>query len=149
MTELWSLFRFSNPGLLGNLKRFGQRFIAPIENAKEDKLAARQASMALKTLIQPFILRRMKNQVLTELPSRTEININIELEAEERAFYEALRLNAIDNISEASQYSKAGEQKIRMLAELVKLRQACCNPKLIMPESPIESGKLKALQVWD
>jgi SNF2 family DNA or RNA helicase len=146
LTELWSLFRFSNPGLLGNLKRFGQRFIAPIENAKEDKLAARQASMALKTLIQPFILRRMKNQVLTELPSRTEININVELEAEERAFYEALRLNAIDNISEASQYSKAGEQKIRMLAELVKLRQACCNPKLIMPESRIESGKLKALQ---
>jgi SNF2 family DNA or RNA helicase len=145
LTELWSLFRFINPGLLGNLKRFGQRFSLPIENAKEDPLAARKASQALKTLIQPFILRRMKNQVLTELPSRTEINIRVEMSDKERDFYEALRLNAIDNISQSGQQANAGEQRIRMLAELVKLRQACCNPKLVMAESDISSAKLDAL----
>jgi superfamily II DNA or RNA helicase len=145
LTELWSLFRFINPGLLGNIKRFGERFSLPIENANEDPLAARKASQALKALIQPFILRRMKNQVLTELPSRTEINIRVEMSQKERDFYEALRLNAIDNISQNGQQANAGEQRIRMLAELVKLRQACCHPKLVMAETDIPSAKLAAL----
>ncbi|PKG99965.1 DEAD/DEAH box helicase [Paraglaciecola sp. MB-3u-78] len=145
LTELWSLFRFINPGLLGNIKRFGERFSVPIENANEDPLAARKASQALKALIQPFILRRMKNQVLTELPPRTEINIRVEMSPKERDFYEALRLNAIDNISQNDQQANAGEQRIKMLAELVKLRQACCHPKLVMAETDIPSAKLAAL----
>jgi SNF2 family DNA or RNA helicase len=145
LTELWSLFRFINPGLLGNIKRFGERFSVPIENANEDPLAARKASQALKALIQPFILRRMKNQVLTELPSRTEINVRVEMSPKERDFYEALRLNAIDNISQSGQQANAGEQRIKMLAELVKLRQACCHPKLVMAETDIPSAKLAAL----
>lgn len=145
LTELWSLFRFINPGLLGNIKRFGERFSLPIENAKEDKLAARKASQGLKTLIQPFILRRMKNQVLTELPPRTEINIQVEMSQTERDFYEALRLNAIDNISQSDQQNHAGTQRIKMLAELMKLRQACCHPKLVMAETDIPSAKLAAL----
>jgi len=145
LTELWSLFRFINPGLLGNVKRFGTRFSLPIENAKEKPLEARKASQGLKALIQPFMLRRMKNQVLTELPSRTEINIPVKMSDKEQAFYEALRLNAIDNISQGGQTSKPGEQRIRMLAELVKLRQACCNPKLVMAETDIPSAKLAAL----
>ena len=145
LTELWSLFRFINPGLLGNIKRFGERFSVPIENANEDPLAARKASQALKALIQPFILRRMKNHVLTELPSRTEINIRVEMSPQERDFYEALRLNAIDNISQNDQQTNAGEQRIKMLAELVKLRQACCHPKLVMAETNIPSAKLAAL----
>tara|TARA_R110002153_G_scaffold3042_4_gene14393 strand:- start:1108 stop:5385 length:4278 start_codon:yes stop_codon:yes gene_type:complete len=145
LSELWSLFRFINPGLLGNIKRFGERFSLPIENAKEEPLAARKASQALKALIQPFILRRMKNQVLTELPSRTEINIRVEMSPKERDFYEALRLNAIDNISQSGEQANAGEQRIKMLAELVKLRQACCNPKLVMAETDIPSAKLAAL----
>jgi SNF2 family DNA or RNA helicase len=145
LTELWSLFRFINPGLLGNIKRFGERFSLPIENVNEDPDAARKASQGLRTLIQPFILRRMKNQVLTELPSRTEINIRVAMSPKERDFYEALRLNAIDNISQNDQQANAGEQRIKMLAELVKLRQACCHPKLVMAETQIPSAKLAAL----
>ena len=145
LTELWSLFRFIAPGLLGNIKRFGQRYAYPIENVKEDKLAARKASLGLKTLIQPFILRRMKNQVLTELPSRTEINTLVELSAQEQSFYEALRRNAVDNIAAASKSANEGEQRIKMLAELVKLRQACCNPQLVAPETELPSAKLAAL----
>jgi SNF2 family DNA or RNA helicase len=145
LTELWSLFRFINPGLLGNVKRFGERFSLPIENVNEDPDAARRASQGLRTLIQPFILRRMKNQVLTELPSRTEINIRVEMCPKERDFYEALRLNAIDNISQNDQQANVGEQRIKMLAELVKLRQACCHPRLVMAETDIPSAKLAAL----
>ena len=145
LTELWSLFRFINPGLLGNVKRFGQRFSLPIADAEQKPLEARKASQALKALIAPFMLRRMKNQVLTELPPRTEINIPVHMSEKEYAFYEALRLNAIDNISQSGQQANAGEQRIRMLAELVKLRQACCNPKLVMAETDIPSAKLQAL----
>ena len=87
----------------------------------------------------------MKNQVLTELPSRTEINIRVEMSQKERDFYEALRLNAIDNISQNDQQANAGEQRIKMLAELVKLRQACCHPRLVMAETDIPSAKLAAL----
>ena len=145
LTELWSLFRFIAPGLLGNIKRFGDRYALPIENAKDDKVAAKKASLALKALIQPFILRRMKSQVLTELPARTEINIHVELSQKEQDFYEALRRNAIDNIARASDNAGKGEQRIKMLAELVKLRQACCNPKLVMPETNLSSAKLAAL----
>lgn len=145
LIELWSLFRFINPGLLGNLKRFVKRFAQPMENAQEDRLAAHKAQQGLKALIQPFILRRMKNQVLTELPARTEINIRVVMSDKEQAFYEALRLNAIDKINQSAEQSNRGEQRIRMLAELVKLRQACCNPKLILAETDIPSAKLAEL----
>ena len=144
LTELWSLFRFVNPGLLGNFKRFADRFAQPMENAKEDRLKAHKAAQSLKTLIRPFMLRRMKNQVLTELPSRTEITVKVAMSDKERSFYEALRLNAIDNITEASEL-KGGEQRIKMLAELMQLRQACCHPKLVTPELAIPSSKLDAL----
>ncbi|MFT7560540.1 MAG: SNF2 family DNA or RNA helicase [Flavobacteriales bacterium] len=71
--------------------------------------------------------------------------MHVELSQEEQAFYEALRLNAIDNISKSENTKNTGEQRIRMLAELVKLRQACCNPKLVMAESNLPSAKLAAL----
>lgn len=145
LTELWSLFRIINPGLLGNLKAFTKRFIHPINNEKEDRLAANQARQGLKTLIQPFILRRLKSQVLKELPSRTEISLNITLNAEQQAFYEALRLNALEAIEQAGMQSNKAEQRIRMLAELTKLRQACCHPKLVFEESKLASAKLEAL----
>ena len=145
LTELWSLFRIINPGLLGNLRAFTERFIHPINNEKEDRLAANQARQGLKTLIQPFMLRRLKSQVLKELPSRTEISLNISLDTKQQAFYEALRLNAVEAIEQAGLQSNKAEQRIKMLAELTKLRQACCHPKLVFEESELASAKLTAL----
>ncbi len=145
LTELWSLFKFVNPGLLGNLKIFGKRYIQPINNAKEDKQAARKAQNGLRHLIKPFILRRMKNQVLTELPPRTDINIAVHLSEKEQAFYEALRLSALENISQVSSQQTKAEQRIQILAELTKLRQACCHPELVMPNNNLPSAKLNAL----
>ncbi|MEQ3449998.1 MULTISPECIES: DEAD/DEAH box helicase [unclassified Pseudoalteromonas] len=145
LTELWSLFRFINPGLLGNLKRFNARFSQPMENAEQDKLAAHKARQSLKQLVKPFILRRLKSQVLTELPEKTEINLTVSLSDDEMNFYEALRQHAIDQITESASTSSAAEQRIKMLAELTKLRQACCHPKLVMAESTLPSSKLDAL----
>jgi SNF2 family DNA or RNA helicase len=84
--ELWNLFRFINPGLLGSLDTFNERFATPIE-----RYGDKEARNRLKKLIQPFLLRRTKNQVLQELPSRTEILCKVDLSREETAFYEALR----------------------------------------------------------
>ncbi|EKD34251.1 MAG: hypothetical protein ACD_75C02419G0001, partial [uncultured bacterium] len=80
--ELWNLFHFINPGLLGSLNSFNERFAIPIERYQD-----REARRKLKTLIRPFILRRIKSQVLEELPSRTEVTLDVEMSPEESHFY--------------------------------------------------------------
>lgn len=134
--ELWNLFRFINPGLLGSFESFNQRFATPIEKY-QDKLARNK----LKKLIQPFLLRRTKNQVLEELPSRTEILLHVELSREEKAFYEALRRQAISKLTETD--ADAGKKHLQVLAEIMKLRRACCNPSLVMPDTELPSSKLQ------
>ncbi|TFI54938.1 DEAD/DEAH box helicase [Mastigocladus laminosus UU774] len=134
--ELWNLFRFINPGLLGSFESFNQRFAIPIE-----KFQDKQVRSKLKKLIQPFLLRRTKNQVLEELPSRTEILLHVELSREEMAFYEALRREAISKLSESE--ATAGQKHLQVLAEIMRLRRACCNPSLVMPDTELSSSKLQ------
>jgi SNF2 family DNA or RNA helicase len=134
--ELWNLFRFINPGLLGSLDSFNERFANAIERG-QNKAARNQ----LKRLIQPFLLRRTKNQVLKELPARTEILLQVELSSEEMAFYEALRRQAIAKLENSD--AQAGAKHLQVLAEIMRLRRACCNPSLIMPDSPVKSSKLE------
>jgi superfamily II DNA or RNA helicase len=138
LDELWNLFRFLNPGLLGSHQTFTERFGAPIER-NQDKAAR----TLLKKLIRPFILRRTKSQVLEELPPRTDIIQRIELSGEEAAFYEALRRTALEKLA-ASEGQQPGERQIRILAEIMRLRRACCNPALVMPDCGIGSAKLAA-----
>ena len=141
LTELWSLFNFINPGLLGNKKSFDERFASVIENADKGDSKAKEASQALRKLISPFILRRLKTDVLTELPSRTEINLHVELSEEEKVFYEALRQTAVEKMLASD--DKAGHKRIKVLAEIMKLRRACCHPSLVVEGSPIAGSKLK------
>ncbi len=136
--ELWNLFRFINPGLLGSLEQFNRRFAIPIEQ-RQDREAGRQ----LKRLIRPFILRRLKSEVLSELPERTEITLHVELSEAERLFYEALRRSAIERISQVGGQGP-GDVRFQILAEIMRLRRACCNPKLVVAESPLPSAKLQA-----
>jgi SNF2 family DNA or RNA helicase len=135
--ELWNLFRFINPGLLGSLDNFNTKYANPIERSQD-----RNARNQLKKLIQPFILRRTKNQVLQELPSRTEVTLQVELTREELAFYEALRREAIAKLSGENQVN-AGQKHLQVLAEIMKLRRACCNVKLVRPDIPLPSSKLQ------
>src|SRR5579883_2292383 len=134
--ELWNLFRFINPGLLGSFESFNQRFAIPIE-----KFQDKQVRSKLKKLIQPFVLRRTKNQVLQELPSRTEILLHVELSREEMAFYEALRRDAISKLTETE--ATAGHKHLQVLAEIMKLRRACCHPSLVMRDTQLSSSKLQ------
>jgi superfamily II DNA or RNA helicase/tetratricopeptide (TPR) repeat protein len=137
--ELWNLFRFINPGLLGSLERFNQRFATPIERDRDT--AARHR---LKQLIQPFILRRLKSEVLESLPPRTEILRRVELGPEESALYEALRQQALIRLAKVDD---ADQQKsFQILAEIMKLRRACCHPKLALPDTDLGGAKLAAFE---
>lgn len=140
LDELWNLFHFLNPGLLGSHKSFSSRFSIAIE-----KNGDKTARTLLKRLIRPFILRRTKSQVLEELPPRTEIVLRVELSREESAFYEALRRNAVEKLS-ATGDAPSGERQIRILAEIMRLRRACCNPLLVLPAREIASSKLAAFR---
>lgn len=132
--ELWNLMDFINPGMLGTAESFAARFAVPIE--RDGDRAARQG---LKRLVAPFILRRTKAQVLTELPAKTETILRIEPSDDEVALYEALRLRALEQLAETA----AGKPKtLQILGEIMRLRRACCHPKLVLPDSTIESSKL-------
>ncbi|XOF32814.1 MAG: DEAD/DEAH box helicase [Candidatus Electrothrix sp. YB6] len=133
--ELWNLFNFINPGLLGTYKEFNSRFGIPIEK-HHDRAARRQ----LKKLIRPFMLRRIKSEVLDELPPRTEITLRVEMKKSELQFYEAVRQQAIENIESNGQQSG---RHLQILAEIMRLRRACCNPKLIDRNTRITSSKLR------
>ncbi|CAG35724.1 DEAD/DEAH box helicase [Desulfotalea psychrophila] len=133
--ELWNLLHFVNPGLLGTLQSFNENFAIPIERYQD-----REARTKLKKLIRPFILRRIKSEVLDELPPRTEITLEVQMSEEERHFYEALRQNALD-ILEGNKDRKG--RHLQILTEIMKLRQACCNPRLIDKNTSISSSKMK------
>jgi superfamily II DNA or RNA helicase len=142
--ELWNLFRFINPGLLGSLDDFNLRFANAIErsgDAPADKLRQKNARLQLKKLIQPFILRRLKRDVLNELPSRTEITLQVELSKSEMLFYEALRQKAIAKLTDTD--APPGQKHLQVLAEIMKLRRACCNPQLVTSDIAIPSAKLQ------
>jgi superfamily II DNA or RNA helicase len=139
--ELWNLFRFINPGLLGSLEQFNLRFAGPIER-QQDAKAEVGARNRLRRLISPFILRRTKAQVLTELPARTEITLEVDLSADEAALYESLRRDAMDKL--AAIEGPADRKSIQILAEIMKLRRACCNPNLVAPALRLRSSKLDA-----
>jgi SNF2 family DNA or RNA helicase len=133
--ELWSVFRFINPGLLGSISQFNKRFAGPIEKNSDV-----QAQKQLKKIVSPFILRRLKTQVLDELPSRTEVNLQVQLSDEEKTLYESYRRAALDHITKSS--SPKHQRHIKILAEIMKLRRLCCNPSLIAPELNLASSKL-------
>jgi SNF2 family DNA or RNA helicase len=134
LSELWNLIDFINPGLLGSAESFQERFVTPIEadNCKWTR-------QRLKRLIQPYLLRRTKAQVLDELPGRTEIVRKVVLTAEEAALYEALRQKAMEKLNSSNEGSPG---HIQILAELMRLRRACCHPRLIIDDWKMPGAKL-------
>jgi len=133
LAELWNLFRFLNPGLLGSLEQFRKRFQEPIERDQDAQAVAR-----LRRMVSPFLLRRTKGQVLKELPPRTEIVLELEPSEAEAAFLEALRRQSLDALDQGP------GQTLQVLAALMRLRRACCNPVLVQPDLAIPSSKLEA-----
>ncbi len=131
--ELWSLFQAVAPGLLGSWGRFSDRFAAPIEGRGD-----RERRAQLARLIQPFVLRRTKREVATELPPRVDAVIDVDLAPAERVLYDQARMNALARVSDAGP-----QARFQILRELTRLRQLACHPRLVDASSVVPSSKLK------
>jgi SNF2 family DNA or RNA helicase len=135
--ELYSLMHTVCPGLFGTWENFAFGFAKPIEKDKDS-----ERRNALARLLQPFILRRTKAQVLTELPPRTEIRLDVVLSKQERAMYEAMRLAALSSMEEADETI---DQRFIVLAALTRLRQISSHARMIEPTAPKLSAKQTVL----
>ena len=124
--ELWSLFHFLTPGLLGDKKQFRRYFRHPIEK-NQDK----ERQVMLVKRIQPFLLRRTKNQVARELPYKTEMTQLIELTGAQRDLYEVIRMSTEKDVRAAIAKQGLGRSHLILLDALLKLRQVCCDPRLL------------------
>lgn len=132
--ELWSIFSFLMPGYLPPYKTFCTRFEKPIVQEADET-----ASRRLNQLTGPFILRRMKSEVLRELPPKTENIHRIELDEEQRKLYLAAVVDARDKLRAAKP-----EDKMAVFAVLMRLRQICCDPRLVADNWSGGSAKLEA-----
>ncbi len=143
LSEIWSIFAFVSPGLLGPLPKFEDRFGRPIDQG-DSKAAAR-----LRAIIHPFILRRTKLEVVKDLPPKLEVDKLIDLTPDQRAIYlQVLREVRAQVLGEVERQGLAKSQ-IHILAALTKLRQAACDPRLLgLPRefNHDDSGKLASLR---
>lgn len=127
--ELKSLMDFCLPGLLGTHAFFNKSFRHSIERYGDTEKAK-----ILSQRIAPFVLRRTKDQVITELPVKTEITQTLELEKDQRNLYESIRLSMEKKLRELFATQGVGSSHIEFLDALLKLRQACCDPRLVKLE---------------
>ncbi|HEX3464138.1 MAG TPA: SNF2-related protein [Candidatus Elarobacter sp.] len=141
LRDLWAIFGFVEPGLLGSETSFRRRFELPIADGDEG------AAAALRSRLEPFLLRRTKEDVARELPERTEAVIECELTPLQRRLYrgiaEAARRDVLAKFDEEGSESAT----VHVLAALTRLRQVCAHPGLLVPEyldDPEASGKFDA-----
>jgi len=128
--EMWALFHFLMPGFLSSEKQFNRLFRTPIE-----KLGETAPMKNLTKRIAPFILRRNKTEVATELPPKTEMIRTVEMGNEQGKLYETVRLAMEKKVNSLIQKKGANRSHIEMLDALLKLRQICCDPRLLKLES--------------
>jgi SNF2 family DNA or RNA helicase len=136
LADLWSVMNLINPGLLGTPQQFNERFAGPIERQQDAAARAR-----LRRLVAPFLLRRTKAQVLQDLPPRTEIVHRVEPTDAERHFLEALRRDAQAAVAAAATGNERAAP-MQVLAELMRLRRAACDPRLVSPELGLVGSKM-------
>ncbi len=141
--ELWSQIDLAVPGLLGDERAFRRHYRVPIEKHGDDACQQR-----LNQRLAPFILRRSKAEVASELPAKSEITRRVVLEGRQRELYESLRLTLADELREVIAQRGIEHSGIMVLDALLKLRQACCDPRLVKLEAARgvrESAKLELL----
>jgi superfamily II DNA or RNA helicase len=128
--ELWSIFEFLNPGMLGDAESFRQTFRYPIENGGDV-----HRLKVLRDRVRPFILRRTKDTVAKDLPPKTEIVRAVELSGAQRELYESIRVAAHAEVRQQIKTRGIGAATIPILDALLKLRQVCCDPRLVGSEA--------------
>lgn len=136
--DLWSIMAFVNPGLLGNLKFFRENYVNPIEKEKDEQAAAR-----LRTVINPFILRRTKKQVATDLPDRIEHVHYCDMTADQEEVYERLKAGFRNEILDAIQKNGLLRSQMLLLRGLTILRQVANHPAMVESDYEASSGKFE------
>jgi superfamily II DNA or RNA helicase len=140
-SELWGLFRFIAPGLLGSLSDFTAMFARPIEQYGDDRTRE-----VLGGLVRPFLLRRLKSEVAQELPEKVERNIYVDMEAAEQRIYDELRESTVKELTKGrSRDGSAPQTRILVLAALTRMRQAACHGRLVSTDAPAEASKQAVL----
>jgi len=144
--ELWSLFHFLMPGWLGDVKQFSSNYRTPIE-----RLGDETRLQHLNARIKPFLLRRTKEQVATELPPKTEIIHWVELNDAQRDVYETMRLAMDKKVRDEITTKGVARSQIIILEALLKLRQVCCDLRLVKsaPASGRHSSSAKLESLMD
>ncbi len=137
LDELWSLFHFTNRGLLGSRADFDARYGSPIANGDLD------ATRRLRARVHPFLLRRLKRDVAKDLPPRTDLVLYCELGDSERAVYDAVRAASRKQVVEA--LGEGGGGTLAALEALLRMRQAACHPALVPGQRADSSAKVQRL----
>lgn len=143
LDELWSIFSFAVPGLLGDRTQFARVFRTPIEKRGDTQ---RRALLAAR--LRPFLMRRTKEDVALDLPEKTEIVTRIDLDGAQRDLYETIRLAMHERVRAEMQRRGLARSRIVVLDALLKLRQVCCDPRLVKLPAARDvrvSSKLDAL----
>jgi superfamily II DNA or RNA helicase len=138
LEELWSAMHFANPGLLGGVSHFQERYASPIASGNPE------AAARLRAKIRPFVLRRTKGEVLRELPSRTDTVLHVELDEAERSVYDAVRVATRKSVAEKLA-QPGGGGVLAALEALLRLRQAACHAGLVPGQQAETSSKVERL----
>ena len=138
LSELWSIFDYIMPGYLFTYKKFKNFFEIPITRDNDQ-----EAMKRLKMLIEPFILRRTKKEVLTELPEKSLTVLSNEMEEEQEKIYLSYLAQAKEEVANELQINDNGQSRIKILALLTRLRQICCHPSLFIEGYKGGSSKLE------
>jgi SNF2 family DNA or RNA helicase len=136
LLDLWSLLAFAMPGALGNRAQFGR-----LHDAKGDPFARRR----LAARVRPFVLRRTKGQVAKDLPDRIEEDLFCEIEGEQQTLYRAELKRAQQLLLGVKTQKELAKHQFNFLTSLLRLRQVCCDPRLMKPDSPAVGAKTEAL----
>ncbi|MFK7989127.1 MAG: SNF2-related protein [Sandaracinaceae bacterium] len=143
LSEIWSIFDFVSPGLLGTLKTFEERYSRPIDRGDEE------AARKLRTIIQPLIMRRTKSEVAPELPEKIEQSIVVPLAEAQSKLYKQMLKQVRDSLMSEVEKKGVSKSQIQILAALTRMRQVACDPRLTSLQgewSDETSGKLQALR---
>lgn len=138
LAELWSIFDFIMPGYLFRYKKFKNTYEGPIVK-ENDEIAMKK----LKMLIEPFVLRRTKKEVLTELPEKTITILNNEMNDEQKNIYLSYLAQAKEEVAEEININGIEKSQIKILSALTRLRQICCHPKIFIENYEGTSSKLE------
>jgi len=137
LNELWSIFDFIMPGYLFTYKKFKTNYEIPITRENDEEILKK-----LKMIIEPFVLRRTKKEVLKELPDKTTIVLSNEMQEEQEKIYLSYLSQARNELEEEIEDKGFEQSRIKILALLTRLRQICCHPSLFISNYKEGSGKL-------